>query len=64
MCVRVCLLLHVCVFVSREALRIVASRDVAELASCSNTQEAELEQNMTYIAISEGGRLAFRMNTQ
>lgn len=58
----VCVALHVCVCVSREfmpTLCLVASRDGAGLASCWGTQEAELEENMTYIAIREKRILSF-----
>lgn len=58
MCVCVCVSLEV-----MPALCLVASRDGAGLASCGDTQEAELEENMTYIAIREGGCLAFTIHT-
>lgn len=66
MCVCVCGRVFVwpciCVCVSREfmpTLCLVASRDGAGLASCWGTQEAELEENMTYIAIREKRILSF-----
>lgn len=46
------------------ALCLVASRDGAGLASCCDTQEAELAESMTYIAMREGGCLAFTMYTE
>lgn len=61
-CVGGCLcgLAYVCVSCEfMPTLCLVASRDGAGLASCWGTQEAELEENMTYIAIREKRILSF-----
>lgn len=57
MCVSLC----VCVCVPSDQLCVlVAFSDGVGLTSCWNTQETELQENMTYITIREAGCLAFK----